>query len=120
MSDQPVCEVDKRDVAVVASIGVRRLDHNSTNQLKAEVAAAAAGAPRYSIILDMSKLEFVPSVALGALVDLVRTLRQGGQRLLLVGLNRQIRSTLAVTRLDKLMEIFTDADDALEKLRHPA
>jgi anti-anti-sigma factor len=56
-------------------------------------------------------------MALGAIVVLLNTLKQHGQKFILVGLQPAVRDSLAVTRLDKLFEIRDDVEDVLAHLR---
>ena len=116
MSEEPLVEVEVQSGATIVTIQLRRLDHASTAKLKGQISAAAAAHPGLPVVVDMSQLEFVPSVALGALVELNKVLRQGGQRLALAAMNRQIRSTFAVSRLDKLIDVHPTLEEALSPL----
>ena len=67
--------------------------------------------------LDLSKVEFFPSVSLGSVVVLLNELKKHGQKFVLIGLGPVVRDALAITRLDKLFEIHDSAADALAQLR---
>ena len=54
---------------------------------------------------------------LGALVGLMRSLKKEGRRFILVGLQPDLRTVLAITHLDKLLEIQPRLEDALNRLR---
>jgi anti-anti-sigma factor len=64
----------------------------------------------------MSNVSFVPSTGLGALIGLMRSLKKEGHRFILVGLQPEVRTALAVTHLDKLLEIHTSLEDSLNRL----
>jgi anti-anti-sigma factor len=61
-----------------------------------------------SVVLDCSRLEFLSSLGLGALIRLDRQLRPTGGRLRLCGLNPHLREFFAITRLDRVMLIADD------------
>jgi anti-sigma B factor antagonist len=117
MSEAQVISVQPHEEAVIAVISQPRLDDTITERMQEQVSAAAAQRPALPVILDMSHVEYVPSLGLGALVGLMRRLRQDGHRFLLVGLQHEIRKLFAITRLDKLFEFRTSVDDALSHLR---
>ncbi len=103
--------------AVWALIHAATLVDAAVGQMQEEVAAAAAQHSSLPVILDMSNVRFVPSTGLGALVGLMRSLKKEGRRFILVGLQPELRSVLAVTHLDKLLEIHANFDAALSRLR---
>ena len=72
------------------------LNDNATEQLDSEVSAAAAERAEVPVVLDLAKVRFVPSVALGALVNLNNGLNMAGRRLILINVIRQVRGTAPV------------------------
>ncbi len=57
------------------------------------------------IVLDMSRVKFAPSVALGSLVHLSKSFRLEGRRVALIGVDQRVRGTIQVTQLHKVLEI---------------
>lgn len=114
---QSVISTQPLDKALVITVLKRALDAVTVVALRDEVnsalAEATAGQP---IVLDLCKVEFAPSVALGTLVNLAQDLKWSGRRMLLCGLTRQVRGTISVTRLDKLFEVYVTQADALAAL----
>ena len=51
------------------------------------------------------------------MVTLMRSIKKEGRRFILVGLQPDVRATLAITQLDKLLEIYPRFEDALSRLR---
>src|SRR3954452_10649401 len=98
MSDTSVISVEAGDRALVIAVLRRGLDEETTRKLDAEVSAAAANAPGKPIILDLSKLEFAPSVALGVLVRLVKDFKFFGRRVIVTGVGQRVRGSMNVTR----------------------
>lgn len=117
MSDQQVTSIDRKDEVVVAAVQQAEMDEQATGKMQAEVLAGAELAPGLPVVLDLSKVSFFPSLALGAIVVLLNTLKKKGQKLILVGLQPPVREALAMTRLDKLFEIRDDLESVLAHLR---
>ena len=117
MSEQPVTTIELQDEIVLARIEHAEMDEVRTQAMLAEVLAAAEGARNLPVVLDMSKVEFFPSISLGAVVTLLKKLKAEGQKFVLVGLRPPVRESLAITRLDKLFEIYDSCTDALACLR---
>jgi anti-anti-sigma factor len=103
--------------AVWAILHQSKLDDTVLEEMQREVPAAAGQRPGLPVVLDMSEVRFVPSVALGALVLLMRNLKRDGHRLLVVGLQPEVRNVLAMTRIDKLLELRDNFEEALNHLR---
>src|SRR5262245_44080638 len=97
----------------VVHIAVTR---RAASGLLEEVSAAADAQPKFPVILDLKKVEFIPSAVLGALVRLSQRLKIEGRRLVLVHVDRRVRGTLSVTRLEKVLEVRETLDDALAEL----
>ena len=114
MSQKTVVSIQPDDRAVVATILLDRLGQDDSARMQAEVLAAAERAVDKPVILDMTNVEFMASMALGALVDLTRTLRKAGRGFTLVCVNPTARHTLTITRLDKLFDIRETLEDAFE------
>lgn len=117
MSDQQVVTLTQQDDLVLAEVVCTRLDENLTGELQTEIYAAAAQARRLPVVLDLSRVEFFPSLSLGALVKMLGEFKRNGQRFILVGLQPSVRGALAVTRLDKLFEIYDNIGAARKQLR---
>ena len=116
MPDYDIIKIDPHEQVVLVTIQPTRLDAMIAAELENEVSRAALDTPDLPIVLDMSNVKFAPSVVLGALVNLFKGLRMSGRKLFVIGVNRQIRGTLSVTRLDALMNIRRALDDALADL----
>lgn len=117
MSDQQVITIDRRDGFVVAVVQQAEMDAEATTRMQAEVLAGAEQSRESPVVLDLSKVVFFPSLALGAIVVLLNTLKQHKQKFILVGLQPAVRDSLALTRLDKLFEIRDDVEDVLAHQR---
>ena len=117
MSETQAVSIERRAEAVCAVICQPRLDDTIAERMQEQVSAAAAQKPALPVILDMSRVEYVPSLGLGALVGLMRRLRQDGHRFVLVGVQHQVRILFSITRLDKLFEFRSNVEEALSHLK---
>ncbi len=117
MSEPQAVSIQPHAEAIWAIIHHHILDEATIQQLRTAVGAAAAQQSNLPVILDMSNVSFVPSSALGALVALVGSLKKDTRRFIFVGLQPEVRVTLAITHLDKLLENYPRFEDALDRLR---
>ena len=117
MSDTPAVTIEPHAEVVWAAVHRRALDDATLDQLQRDTSAAAAQQPKLPVVLDLSEVAFIPSMGLGTLVMLMRNLKKNGQRLLLVGVQPEVRTVFAITRLDKLFEMHASLEAALSHLR---
>ena len=72
------------------------------------MAAVGTEFPQRPVALDMSNIDFLPCLSLGALIQLSQVFKARDQRPVLVGLRPQVRQIVAVTRLDRLFKLRED------------
>lgn len=65
------------------------------------------------IVVDFSKVSFIDSSCLGALVSTAKLLRAGRGDIKLSGLNDDVKSIFQITRLDRIFVIFDTVDEAV-------
>lgn len=58
------------------------------------------------MVIDMAGVGFMDSSAIGALVVMFRAFRDGGGRLCLAAVQPQVRSVLAVTTVDRAIDVY--------------
>jgi anti-anti-sigma factor len=68
------------------------------------------------IILDLSKIEFVDSSGLGALVQLVKKAQTEGGTLQVVS-NPRVTQTVKLVRLEKFLSLQNSVNDAIAKIK---
>jgi anti-anti-sigma factor len=120
MSESQAVAVQPHADVVWAVVQPARFDEATVDRIQSEVTAAAAQQPGRPVVLDYSNVSFISSLGLGTTMALLRALKQQGQRLILVGLRPDVRSTFAITRLDKLLEIQPGVEDAVNLVRGAA
>lgn len=65
-----------------------------------------------SLIIDFSKVNYVDSAGIGALVGAYVTRQHGGRSLSLVGVSDRVRGALQVTRVEQFFRFFDSVDAA--------
>jgi anti-sigma B factor antagonist len=116
MAEQLSISVEQRPEALVLQVLAPNLDENNMNNVRAAVMKAAAQTTPLPLVVDLARVKYVPSLALGALVGLGNQVRAGGRRLILVSLQPTVRQVMAITRLDRVFEIMDDVPAALRSL----
>ena len=117
MSEQESLVIHPHDEIIHAEVQCAELDEDVSNEMQDRMLEAAATNRRLPVVLDMSKVAFVPSLSIGALVTLLTELKKADQRLLLVGLQSPVREVLAITHLDRIFDIHDTVDAALDHIR---
>lgn len=79
---------------------------DSSDQLRRRLAGALRSQPAL-VTVDLSDVTFMDTSGLAALMEAMGTARQQGTRLVLCGIQEQLRSLLKVTDLDHVFEIET-------------
>lgn len=103
-------EVEHRDQGtVIRSIG--SLAVGDTPILDEKLAAVLDRSPGL-VVLDVSRLTFICSAALGTLVDFRKRLAERGGTLRLAGASTDIAGILRKTRLAELFPLFDSAEHA--------
>jgi anti-sigma B factor antagonist len=67
-----------------------------------------------TLIIDFSKVPYVDSAGIGALVGAYVTRQHGGRRLALVGVCERVRNALQVTRVEQFFRFFDSLSAAEE------
>lgn len=88
------------------------LDIAGTSSVSVKFIASTA-AKRQHVLLDMSEVDFVSSIGLGMLMQVVRALGSDGKRVVLVAPTPDVAGVIRTLRIDSVMPIA----DSLEAAR---
>jgi anti-sigma B factor antagonist len=69
---------------------------------------------RSTVVVDLSRTEYVDSAGLGTLVLLNKEARAAGACLVLAGLSDHVRDLLRLVRLDEVFTIAASVDEAMK------
>ena len=117
----PTLEIRRQgNPTVVGFTGCDSLNEFNSEDVGAEIAQLAAGLPGPRLVLDFAGIRYVTSTALGQLVHLNRMVRSAGGRLALANLAPAVQEILAVTCLDRLLEVCLPAAGEASPQAFPA
>ena len=100
---------------IVQPVGI--LDGIQGTQLRREVAGLIELGVR-NILIDCTKINFIDSSGLGALVTMMKSTKQVNGKFAICSINDQIRILLELTSMNKVITIVQDQDSFL--LESPA
>jgi serine/threonine-protein kinase RsbW len=106
----------ERDDEVTHVVLSGRLDTTGTDEVR-EIFQTATGARERPTIVDLSGVDFLASVGIGLLVANVKRLMRAGHRMVLVNPRELVESVLRTSRLENLLPIARDLDEAIGILR---
>lgn len=98
------------NVAVVTLTG-DVLDANTVSEFKSEINNAIQS--EYHVVFDMSKVNFVDSSGIGAILSCLRKLNSEGGDLKICSLTKPVRALFELVRMHKIFDIFNTLDEAL-------
>jgi anti-anti-sigma factor len=101
---------------LVASARCVQMDDVTAEAVKAAIFAEDPKAGTLPVVLDMSGVGMIPSFTVGMLVSVWRQLGKAKRRFILVALQPKVRETLAICRLDKILEICDSLAEAKARL----
>jgi len=85
------------------------ITHSTAPALQEAVRAATAST---SLIIDLSEVPSVDSMAIGALVRAYVFCNKSGLKLMLVGMNHRVRNVLRLTGVDSLFDTYATIPEA--------
>ena len=113
----PSIPIETQGEAIIARPQVKLLDDNAIKALSHAVDEAAAAAPSPGItlvVVDLSRVQLVPSLALGLLVQMSSKCKSRQQKLKLAAVSPMVRQVFAITRLDRIFDFAPTVEAALE------
>ncbi len=113
--DQPTtAAVVPHDEALIIDVQSKSLDEAATRELVDFVLGEAGMRPGVPIVLDLAKVRFAPSVALGALVQMSKSFSFEKRRIALINVHKRITDTIRVTQLHRILELHHKLEDVIK------
>jgi len=103
--------VDRIDGIAVATVPVDELDASNAGEFKRDIAAVLQG--NSQLVLDLSRLRFVDSSGLGAMLSCLRQLSGKSGDLKLCGMSKQVRGLFELVRMHRIFDIFGSKEEAV-------
>jgi len=99
------------NVALVVPAG--RIDQSTSADLEAALSPLWGRADIPTLLLDFTGVEYISSVGLRVLMIASRQMRARQGRILIAGLQPIVAEIFAISRFDKVLEVFPTVRDAL-------
>ncbi len=107
------------DVTVVSFLTSQVLDEMNVQQLGDELNGLLSKEYATKLVINFAKIKFLSSAVLGKLISLNKKVTAEKGRMAFCGINPDIMQVFKITRLDKLIPIFDEEDDAVKKVMKP-
>ena len=102
--------VDKIGSIAVASVPVDELDASNAEEFKRDIAPVLQSNTK--LVLDLSRLRFVDSSGLGAMLSCLRQLSAKSGDLKLCGMSKQVRALFELVRMHRIFDIYGTKEEA--------
>lgn len=107
------------DVGVVNFLTSQVLDELNVQQLGQELNDLVDKQYMVKLVVNFGKIKFLSSAVLGKLIALNKKIAAQKGRMAFCGINDDIMQVFKITKLDKLIPVFTDEDDAVKGVSKP-
>ncbi len=114
MNESSVLQIQSDTRATIATILCDEFDFQRTNQFKSELGGVTGGDAKLPLILDLTKVGYMPSLTLGALVELRNQFAREKRPLTLVGMQPSIVKLMQTSGMLGLFEIRNNLSDAMK------
>lgn len=108
-------KTQEREGVTVIVVELESLDASNANDLKSEIKPEVEG--KIKVIMDISKVEFVDSSGLGAILSTLRTINSRGGELVLCGMTKTVRALFELVRMHKIVDTFNDEEEAIASFK---
>ena len=103
--------VEKVGNVAVTAMPVDELDASNAGEFKRDIASVLE--TNAKLVLDLSRLRFVDSSGLGALISCLRKLNAKGGDLKLCGMSKQVRAVFELVRMHRVFDIVGTREEAV-------
>ena len=103
--------IEKVNDVIVLTLQQEALDSKSAKSFREELDQFCQEDNK--ILLDLSKVEFVDSAGLGAIVAALKCLRGAGGDLKVCNVHKTVRALFELVRMHRLVDIFNTREEAL-------
>lgn len=108
--------VEKLDGVSVAVVPVDELDASNAPEFKRDIAPVLQANTK--LVLDLSRLRFVDSSGLGAVLSCLRQLSAKHGDLKLCGMSKQVRAAFELVRMHRIFDIAGTKEQAVRAFEH--
>jgi len=108
--------IDKVGDIAVAEMPVDELDASNAPEFKRDIAPVLQ--TNTKLVLDLSRLRFVDSSGLGAMLSCLRQLSAKSGDLKLCGMSKQVRGLFELVRMHRIFDIYGTKEEAVHAFNH--
>lgn len=117
MAHEPLEVTEADDVLIVSFTDGTSLDSEYIEQIRPELFRHVEQSSAGMVLLDMENVEYLSSLALGALLTVRLKAARGMKRLALSGIREPLMEIVTMTKVDTLCEIYATRVEALESVK---
>ena len=110
--------VEAIGTVAVVTIPVEDLDGTNADEFKQDIAPVLA--THAKVVLDLSRLVFVDSAGLGAMISCLRKLNARGGDLKLSGMSTGVRAVVELVRMHRVFDILATKEEAVQAFESAA
>ena len=104
--------VDQIENIAVAVVPVDELDASNAGEFKRDIGPVLQANTK--LVLDLSRLRFVDSSGLGAILSCLRQLSAKSGDLKLCGMSKQVRALFELVRMHRIFDIYGTREEAVK------
>lgn len=114
---KPTISIRYADGATIAALMDEKiLEETEIQRLEDSIMPLVEQAEQITLVLDFSNVSFLSSTMLGVLIRISKKVYERGGKLGLCGISARIYEIFKITRLNKIFDIYENADKALSGL----
>ena len=108
--------VERIETVAIAAVPLDELDASNAGEFRRDIAPVLQANTR--LVLDLSRLRFVDSSGLGAMLSCLRQLGAKGGDLKLCGMSKQVRGLFELVRMHRIFDIYGTKEEAIHAFEH--
>ncbi len=107
--------VENTGKITVVALNVESLDAGNATVFKSEIRPVIEG--KRKVVLEISKLDFVDSSGLGAILSSLRTVNSNDGELVLCGMTKPVRALFELVRMHRIVDVFNTKEEAINSFK---
>ena len=111
-SEAPRVLTERLGESLVVRLKAKMLEHRDLNMAADLIAPAGPASGVKAIVLDLSHVQILSSLAIGIIVKLSDSCEKRQQQLRLAAMLPQVRDVIKITCLDRILHLFDTVEDA--------
>lgn len=110
----PAATVEARSSALIATVHVKLLDDKSLKLLSQLIDQGAGAEGVSTVVVDLGKVDLLPSLGLGMLIQMSTKCKARHQSLKLANVKPKVRQVFTITKLDRILELSHSVEAAMQ------